>query len=134
MATGIAINDDFELTHTVAVIGKHDKAVAWAAVRAGLRVYLRACKSVVRGSIRNEVGIYRLAQSEKIVQGVVGFKRFPRLGDGQNGPHGVYLEHGTKYIAPDHAVANALTTSRGAALAAMRAAIEKKLQQLAIQK
>lgn len=134
MGIGIEIDDIQELTHTIEIVGRYNRSVAWAAVRAGVRVYLRAIKAVVRGSIRNEVGVYSMGKKGGGVEATVGFRRFPRPGDGQNGPHGVYLEHGTKYIAPDHAVANALMATRGAALSAMTIAAETKLEQLATPK
>lgn len=97
---------------------------------AGGVVMKDACKAAAPGSIKNEVGMSVGGQGEKTVVRV-GLVKFPRRGDGQNGPHGIYLERGTKFIAARRFIQTALRSSRGRAIAAMRAAGKKRIQVIA---
>lgn len=105
-----------------------EAAVERAAVVAGCIVMLDACKAAAPGSIKQECGFYVRRNSDRTI-GQVGLMKFPRRGDGQNGPHGIYLEHGTKYIAARRFIRSALQASRARAEVAMRQAAQRKIKQ-----
>jgi hypothetical protein len=114
---------------TLVAIEKASKAIAISAVAAGLSVLARAAKSASPGSIKNETGKYLKVAGDKVL-GRAGLIRFPRPGDGQNGPHGVYVDQGTKYITPRRFIASALTAAKPAAVAAMELAAKRRLDRI----
>jgi len=130
---------DIELTGSddimsrLGILEKQSKAVALAAVSAGLGVLASAAKQASPGTIRREVGKY-IRSSGDVVTGRAGLMQFPRKGDGQNGPHGVYIDQGTKYIAARGFIGNALRGASGRAKAAMKRAAERKIAKLATSK
>jgi hypothetical protein len=130
---------DIELTggddimRRLGILEKQSKAVALAAVSAGLGVLASAAKQASHGTIRREVGKY-IRSSGDVVTGRAGLMQFPRKGDGQTGPHGVYLDQGTRYIAARGFIGNALRGASGKAKAAMKRAAERKIAKLATSK
>lgn len=110
-------------------IGKNAKAVAVSGVSAALSVLASAARRASPGTVGRECG-KRLSANGDVVSGRAGLMRFPRRGDGQNGPHGVYLDQGTRYIAARGFIGSALSQSRGAAIAAFKRAGERRLTKL----
>ena len=119
-----------DLMKSFVMLEKQSKSVALAAVSAGLGVLASAAKQASPGTIRREVGRY-IRSSGDVVTGRAGLMQFPRPGDGQNGPHGVYLDQGTKYIAARGLISSALRGASGRAKAAMKRAAERKIAKLA---
>ncbi len=106
------------------------KAIAMSAGYAGLGVLAKACRDAAPGSIKKEVGMFVRVSGNR-VWGRVGLMKFPRPGDGQNGPHGVYLDQGTKFIAARHFIGNAISSAMPAARNAMQRAVQRKIKKLA---
>lgn len=119
-----------EIMKRLGSLEKQSKAVSVAAVSAGLGVLSNAAKQASPGTIRREVGRY-IRSNGDVVWGRAGLMQFPRQGDGQHGPHGVYLDQGTKYISARQFIGNALRGASGRAKAAMKRAAERKIAKLA---
>ena len=102
------------------------KAIARAGISAACQEMAKACESNSPGSIKDEVG-YSVKNKGDEVVGRVGLVKFPRRGQ-KNGPHGVYLERGTKFITPRKFIEQALRSSRPRALAAMRRVIKGRVR------
>lgn len=107
-----------------------EASIERATVVAGCIVMSDASKAAAPGSIKQECGFYVRRNGDRAV-GKVGLMKFPRRGDGQNGPHGIYLEHGTKYITARRFIRSALQASRARAEVAMRQAAQRKIKQTA---
>jgi len=114
-------------------VEKNATSIARSAVSAGIGVLANAAKSASPGTIKQECGGYVRATG-KTVSGRAGLMRFPRPGDGQNRPHGVYLDQGTKYIPARGFIGNALRAATGRAAQAMKRAGKRRIQQLASSK
>ncbi len=108
-------------------------SIAKAAVSAGLNVMARAVRDASPGTIKQETGRYMRVSGGKVT-GRAGLMRFPRKGDGQDGPHGVYVDQGTKYITPRRFAAAALRASESRAKAAAVAAVKRRIEKLTTQK
>jgi len=121
-----------DILKTLGILEKQSKSVAVSAVSAGLGVLASAAKQASPGTIRREVGKY-IRTNGDVVWGRAGLMQFPRPGDGQHGPHGVYLDQGTRYIAARGFIGNALRGASGRAKAAMQRAAERKIQKLSNQ-
>lgn len=106
---------------------QHETAIERAGVKAACVVMANACRNAVPGRIKQEIG-FRVKAVGDHVEGRAGLMRFPRSGDGQDGPHGVYVDQGTRYIAPRNWIKTALRSARAAAVAAMRRAIKGKIR------
>ena len=107
-----------------------EASIERAGVRAGCVVMANACRAAVPGTIKQEIGFHTTREGKRTV-GRAGLMRFPRRGDGQDGPHGLYVDKGTRYIAPRHWIRTALQASRGAAKAAMARAIKRRIRAFA---
>lgn len=121
-----------ELSEALERMANAGPSVAAAAVNAGLRVYETEARKSVPGTIKQEVGKY-VRKGVNSIWGRAGLMRFPRKGDGQNGPHGIYLEHGTKFIRARHYIANAIARSKAFAINAAQRAAKRRLEQVANQ-
>lgn len=110
-------------------ISDGERSIAVASVSAGLRVFAQASRDASPGTIKDETGSY-LKIAGKKVWGRAGLVKFPRRGDGQDGPHGVYLELGTKFISPRGFIRSALQSAMPSARAAMRRAAEQRIAKL----
>ncbi len=93
--------------------------IARAAVNAGLRVLAAEVKTNAPGTIKREVGWYSRMDGGR-AWGRAGLMQFPRQGDGQNGPHGVYVDQGTKFIQARHFVGRALSAAMPRAIQAAK--------------
>lgn len=111
------------------VIEKNSFRLSKAAVLAASKTLVDAAKKAVKGSVVKEVGRRAAIKGEKAFA-KVGFVKFPRKDDGQDGPHGVYLELGTKYIDADHAVASAIVSNRNSAIESAKHAVKRELENL----
>lgn len=105
-------------------------SIARAAVSASLSVLAQAAANASPGTIKQETGKYVRVEGDR-VWGRAGLIQFPRRGDGQNGPHGVYLDQGTKFIAARHFIGNALRANKSRALNAGQRAAARRVRQLA---
>jgi hypothetical protein len=120
-----------QLLDKVAMLSKPEsaKSVAMAFTYAFLGVQAQACKDASPGSIKQECGKFvRVAGTR--VWGRAGLMKFPRPGDGQNGPHGVYLTLGTKFIRPQGFIEGALRGSQSRAIEAGKAAAKRRVERL----
>lgn len=98
-----------------------------AGVRAACAVMANGCRDAVPGRIKEEIGFHVKTEGDH-VEGRAGLMRFPRRGDGPDGPHGIYPDQGTKFIAARNWIRTALRASRSRALAAMRRAIKGRIR------
>ena len=103
--------------------------IARAAVSAGVGTFARAARNASKGTIKREIS-KTVKANGTTVTGRAGLMRFPRRGVKGKQPHGIYLEHGTRYIPAQHFVANALAGAQPAAVAAMEKAVRRKIEQL----
>jgi HK97 gp10 family phage protein len=129
---GTQVSGSDELLAKLSEMQKGSTSVAAATVSAGLNVLAKAAKEAAQGSIKEECGKFMRVRDGEAT-GRAGLIKFPRKGDGQNGPHGVYLERGTKFISARRTIASALKSAKPAAIATMRRAAEDKLEQMASQ-
>lgn len=111
---------------TLARLARGAPLIARASVGTGLSVLSAAAKAAAPGSIKNEIG-WHIETIGNETHGWAGFMQFPRPGDGPRGPHGVYLDQGTKFIRAWHFVGQALAAAlprarKAASNAAYRAA------------
>lgn len=104
-------------------------SISRSIVRTGCAVLASACRNAAPGTIKQEIG-FHVETSGKASTGRAGLMRFPRRGQ-TNGPHGIYIDQGTKYITPRRFLAAALGSSRGRALAAMRRTANLRIQSIA---
>ena len=125
----LQLSGDADLLAKIEAIEKSSHVLAKSALYAGLGTLASAAKNASPGSIKQETGfrVYKTADPPK---GYAGLIRFPRRGDGQNGPHGVYLELGTKFITARRFIATALRGAIPRALEAMRQAAERRVQRI----
>lgn len=105
-------------------------AIARAAVNAGLAVLASAAKAAAPGTIGREIGWYVRGEGNH-VHGRAGLMQFPNKGDGQNGPHGIYLDRGTKFIQARHFIGRALNSSMQRAIQAAKNAGHRTAQKIA---
>ncbi len=103
--------------------------IARDAAGAGVSVSVQACRSAAPGSIKNEVGGYVKAQGA-VATGKAGLMQYPRRGQQGKGPHGVYLDQGTKYITARHFIGQALAGSRAQAEQVMERSVERSIENL----
>jgi hypothetical protein len=127
---GITISGADRLQQRLTAVADGEVQISRAGVVAFCVVSSNACKSGSPGSISRECGFSVKTVGGKVV-GKAGLMRFPRKGDGQDGPHGVYVDQGTKFIRARHFIRQALDSSRARAMAAMRRATKAKIKQLA---
>lgn len=125
----ITLQGSDEFQARLAKLRQAETAIEFAGVRAGCAVMARAGRDAVPGRIKREVGM-RVRVVGSRVEGRAGLVRFPRKGDGPDGPHGVYSELGTKFIAPRYRIRAAQRSARAAAIAAMRRAVKGKIRAL----
>jgi hypothetical protein len=100
------------------------KAASWAVVGT-LR---KAAVSAAIGTIKREIGGYVKQVGEQVISRV-GLMQFPKRGQ-KKGPHGIYLETGTKYIVARHMISMAMDVAISRALDAAERAAEKKMNQI----
>jgi hypothetical protein len=100
------------------------KSAAWA----GVTVLKQAAIRSAIGTIKREIGGYVRQAGEEIV-GKVGLMMFPKRGQ-KKGPHGIYLESGTKYIVARHMISIAMNAAISRALDAAERAADKKINQI----
>lgn len=105
------------------------RSVALAFTYSALSVIERACKNAMPGSTKQEVGKYVRVTGDR-VWGRAGLIRFPRQGDGQNGPHGVYLDQGTKFIPARRYISTAISGAMPSALEAGKRAAQRRIDKL----
>lgn len=103
--------------------------IARRAVVAGTSVVAKACRDASPGTVKREVGSFVKVEGDAVV-GRAGLMKFPKRGQKGKGPHGVYLEHGTKFIAARHFIASAIASSRSRAAVAMEDSIERDIETL----
>lgn len=127
---GIESNGALQIIARMQAIADGHDEIALRAVVAGVSVIAKACRDASPGSIKNEVGSFVKVDADGAV-GRAGLMKFPRRGQTGKGPHGVYLEHGTKYIAARHFIANAISASRGRAAIAMEKSLNRSLSRIA---
>lgn len=121
-----------ELLKQLNVLANSSQAVSRAAIGAGCSVLANACRAASPGSVKDECGWFLRTEGDR-VWGRAGLMRFPRPGDGPDGPHGAFLTLGTKYILARRFIETALKSSRQQAIAAAKRAAERKVAKLANQ-
>lgn len=104
-------------------------SVSRSVVRTGCAVLASACRNAAPGTIKQEVGFF-VRTSGKTSTGRAGLMRFPVRGQSR-GPHGLYVDQGTRYITARRFISQALGASRGRALAAMRRTANLRIQSIA---
>jgi hypothetical protein len=121
-----------QLIDRVAVLSKPEsaKSVSMAFTYAFLGVQAQACRDASPGSVKQECGKFVRVSGIR-VWGRAGLMKFPREGDGQNGPHGVYLTLGTKFIRARGFIQGALQGSQARAIAAGKAAAQRRVNRIA---
>lgn len=124
--------DSDQMLRTLNRLADNSQAVARASTAAGLSVLANACRQQSPGSVKEECGWFIRNDGER-VWGRAGLMRFPKQGDGQNGPHGLFLTIGTRYIVARHFIENALRGAAPRARAAAKRAAERKIAKLARQ-
>lgn len=102
--------------------------IARGAVYAGTGVLAKACRDAAPGSTKQEVGRFVRRSEGPVATGRAGLLKYPRKGQVGKGPHLIYLERGTKYIAARHYVANAIAASRERALLAMERSVNRTIE------
>lgn len=107
--------------------------ISRATVNAGLQVLSTAAKAASQGSIKGEVGWYSRILGG-VASGVAGLLRLPRRGDRQGGPHGFFLDQGTKYIPARHTIGNALNAATPRAIQAAKNAGYRTAQKISERK
>lgn len=100
--------------------------MAISVVSAGTTVFKRAAVDASPGTIKSEIGRY-LKIVGKRVTGRAGLMRYPKRGDGQNGPHGYYVDQGTKFISARRFIGPAMRRAIPAAMVAMQRAAERRV-------
>lgn len=108
-------------------------SIARASVSAGVGVLASSARNAAPGSISQEVGSYVRVTGET-AWGKAGLMRFPRPGDGQNGPHGVYVDQGTKFIQARHFIGRAIQSALPRAIQAASSAAARVAQKIANRK
>lgn len=108
-------------------LAKDAKKIARSAASAGLRVLSTAAKTAVPGTIKKEVGWY-IRQDGTRAWGRAGLMQYPERGE--QGPHGLFLDLGTKYIAARHYIANALKQAAPAARRAMKRTAASRINRI----
>mgnify|MGYP003450950817 CR=1 FL=1 len=126
----IQIRGAKKLSKRLKALSQGGQEISRQSVRAGCSVLAAACTAAAPGTIKREVGFSVKQVGAKIV-GRAGLMRFPRRSDGQNGPHGVYLDQGTKYITARRFIAAALRAGRSAALMAIRRSAKARIRRIA---
>lgn len=101
--------------------------IAISASWAFVRVLKQAAVAAAIGGIKREVGGYVRKSGQEIVTRV-GLLAIPVRG--QRGPHGVFLELGTKYIVARHMISIAMDVALSRAMDAASSAAEKKINSL----
>lgn len=131
MQAGTAISGVDDLQRRLALLQSPEsqKAIALSVTYSGLGVIERACRNAAPGSIKQEVGKYVRVSGDR-VWGRAGLIKFPRPGDGQNGPHGVYVDLGTKFITPRRFTENAISGATSTAIQAMKHAAARKIDKI----
>ncbi len=94
-------------------------AIARAAVSAGLSVLAAAAKEAAIGTIKQEIGKY-VRPTSSGAWGRAGLMQYPHRGDGQNGPHGIFVDQGTRYIQPRQFIGRALSAAAPRAIQAAK--------------
>lgn len=130
MKAGVKVTGTREVEARLLMLSNSAASIARSVVRTGCAVSAAACRNAAPGTIKREIG-FSVKTSGKTSTGRAGLMRFPRRGEGQNGPHGIYVDQGTRHIAPRRFLAQALRSSRGQALAAMRRTANLRIQSLA---
>ena len=100
--------------------------MALSVVSAGTTVFRRAAVDAVPGTIKREIGRY-LKINGKRVTGRAGLMRYPKRGDGPDGPHGYYVDQGTKFITARRFIGPAMRRAIPAAMLAMQRAAERRV-------
>ncbi len=126
MRAGIESNGALQLMAKMQNVADAQMKIARRAVGAGTGVMVKACRDASPGSVKNEVGRSIRVEGD-VVTGKAGLMRFPKKGQSK-GPHGVYLEHGTKFIAARHFIRDALASSRNAAAIAMEKSVQRSIE------
>lgn len=119
--TGLA-----DLRERLATFERNGPAIGRAAVAAGCAILAEAAKAAAPGSTKAEIGFYLRGKGTKTT-GRVGFMQYPTPGQPKGGPHGIFLETGTKYILARHMVSAAMRQARPAALRAMTGNARKRI-------
>lgn len=104
--------------------------IARAVVASGLSVLKSAAVAASPGTIKNEVGMY-VRTSGNLAYGRAGLMQFPRVGDGPHGPHGVYLDQGTKHIQARHFIGRSMSAAMPRAVQAAKLAGYRTAQKIA---
>ena len=99
------------------------KSSSWAFVR----VLKQAAVAAAIGGIKREVGGYVRQQGQNFISRV-GLLAVPVRG--QRGPHGVFVELGTKYIVARHTISIAMDVALARAMDAAASAAEKKINSI----
>jgi hypothetical protein len=99
------------------------RSASWAFVG----VLKRAAVNVALGNIKKEIGGYVKTQGEQLISRV-GLLAMPVRG--RRGPHGVFLELGTKYIVARHTISMAMEAALAIALNAAERAAQKKINSI----
>lgn len=121
-----------ELQRKLTRIGQGGTDIARASVAAGLSTMARAARRASPGTVKTEIGFY-IRENGDVVSGRAGLMQYPRRGV-KKGPHGFFLDQGTRYIAARHMISNALSESIPKARTAMERAAARKLQSFIRQK
>lgn len=126
---GVTLKGADEFQKKLASLKKGGVSVGFASVGAGCAVMVDAMKAEAPGSTKQEIGM-SLKRRGDVIRGRAGFVRFPKSSDGQNGPHGVYVNSGTKYITARRFIEKARRSSQARALAAMKMSGKKRIQDI----
>lgn len=102
-------------------------AIARASVGAGLSTLAKSAKRAAIGGIKQEVGWY-IRRSGNKAWGRAGLMQYPERG--QQGPHGLFIDLGTKYVTARHLIGAALGRAMPAARRAMERAAQSRINRV----
>lgn len=122
------MNGQSELSRKLKRLARGGPAIARSAVSAGLATMARAARKASPGAVKKEIGFY-IRRKGDAVTGRAGLMQYPHRNKGK-GPHGLFLDIGTKYIVARHMITNALRESRPLAMKAAEKAARNKLNKI----
>src|SRR5690348_13652658 len=120
------------IVRTLQKIADAQTRIARNAVNAGTYVAAQACRQVAPGSTKREIGRFVKAAGA-FAYGRAGLMALPKRNQAGKGPHGVYLDQGTKFIPARHFIGNALASARAPAINAMSESVNRTIETVASQ-
>lgn len=123
------LRDVADLKSELTVLEDSGASIAKTAAAAAVDTLKKAAVAAAIGTIKREVGGFVKQVGDEVI-GRVGLMAFPKRGQKGKGPHGIYLESGTKYIVARHMISMAMDMAIARALDAAERAAEKKMNQI----